>query len=91
MAFLGKNISRKSAASNICPHCLKDITVPANPVETVSPQFMVNHIMAYDAPEHDLSDWEQEFIASINERLMAGKTLTEKQLAVVRDMYNDRC
>lgn len=40
---------------------------------------------------NDLNDWEEEFVEDIKEKIEEGRTLTEKQMLKLEEIYRKCC
>jgi hypothetical protein len=94
MSFLGNRPHRPQATtvtrSTICPHCHKDITESpkiATKAEHHSVSTMIEDI---ETNESTLTPWEREFIDSVSEYIGKGRQPSEKQLAIILRIWEEK-
>ena len=77
---------RTPLPDNFCSRSLKDHQRPAKESIPVSEQ--LEALVELDSEEYRLTDWEVEFVDSVERRQRDGKEITPKQSQIISDIYD---
>ncbi len=76
----------RQSQNPICPHCGKNIN--ERPEEVSNPSIIQHYFDSLDGA--DLTQWEKTFVASVFEQFESRGTLSPKQTATLRKIYDEK-
>jgi hypothetical protein len=76
----------RQSANPICPHCGKNIN--ERPEEVNNPAIIQHYLDSLE--EDNLTAWEREFVASVSEQFDKKGSLSPKQTALLRKIYDEK-
>ena len=103
MAFLGggsgnyrpKPASAPTPAPKMCPHCGKDTSAPPDrqpaAEHSADDKVVAQHYIDELERAHGLTSWETEFLTSVSDQFKKRGSLSPKQIATLRKIYDEKC
>jgi hypothetical protein len=83
----GRTIEAKQSQNPMCPHCGKNIN--ERPDEVTNPAIIQHYLDSISAA--NLTEWEKSFVDSVADQFDRKGTLSPKQTATLRKIYDEKC